>query len=140
MTYASRQDLIDTFGEDEILQLTDRARSGVPDDLLLDRALARADDEVNGYLAARYTLPFASPPRILRRLASDLARYHLYTTATPEEVRTRYADALRFLRAVADGSVQLGLDAANTPIGSSLGEPEFRAPPRVFTHDTLKDL
>jgi len=108
MTYATKQQMIDRFGQDELIQLTDRSGAGVIDDVVLDQALADADAEIDGYLAGRYQLPLGSVPPILVVYACDIARYRLYDDAATEQVSRRYQDAVRFLRLAADGKVQLG--------------------------------
>lgn len=140
MTYATQQDLIDRYGEEELVQLTDRTDppQGAIDATVVARALADADHEINGYLAARYALPLASTPQVLVRLACDIARYRLYDDRATEAVTQRYRDAARFLEAIAKGQVNLGLDAANQAPASS-GGPQHSAPGRIFTGDTLAD-
>jgi phage gp36-like protein len=137
MTYATKAIMIDAFGADELTQLTDRSEvtTGVIDDAVLGRALADADAEVDGYLAARYTLPLASVPRLVERLAADIARYRLYKDAVPEVVADRYRAAVRTLEALSKGTAALGLDqtgAQPTPAGTV----QFTQGGRVFARDS----
>ena len=113
MTYASKQNLIDRYGSDELLQLTDRANTGSIDDTVITRALADADAEINGYLATRFALPLSPVPTALEKLACDIARYRLYEDRVTELVKDRYKDAVRFLQDVSAGKVMLGVDTAN---------------------------
>ncbi len=132
MTYAIKQNLIDRYGSEELLQLTDRANTGLIDDTVIARALADADAEINGYLATHYTLPLAPVPAALEKLACDIARYRLYEDRVTEIVEKRYDDAIKFLQGVASGKVSLGIDAANAqPVAT--GGPSFSAGDRVFT-------
>lgn len=110
MTYASQQNLIDRFGEDELIQLTDRASLDAIDATVVARALADADAEINGYLSTRYTLPLSPVPAVLEKLACDIARYQLFENAVTEIVKERYENAIRFLKDVAAGKVTLGVD------------------------------
>lgn len=110
MTYASQQNLIDRFGEDELIQLTDRDNLGAIDAAVVARALADADAEINGYLSTRYTLPLSPVPAVLEKLACDIARYQLFENAVTEIVKERYENAIRFLKDVAAGKVTLGVD------------------------------
>lgn len=110
MTYASQQNLIDRFGEDELIQLTDRENLGAIDAAVVARALADADAEINGYLSTRYTLPLSPVPAVLEKLACDIARYQLFENAVTEIVKQRYENAIRFLKDVAAGKVTLGVD------------------------------
>lgn len=132
MTYATRQDLIDRFGEGELIQLTDRDGGGVIDDTVLNDALADADDEVNARLAARFTLPLASTPRVLVRVAADVARYYLYDDRATDQVRRRYDDAIKLLTGIAQGTVNIGLDDDNAPVEDAAGTVEFQGDTPVF--------
>lgn len=134
MTYAVQQDLVDRFGEAELVQLTDRATppTGVIDVTVMGKALADADDAINGYLASRYTVPLASPPLIVKRLACDIARYFLYEDRVTEAVRKRYEDAIAYLKDAAAGKVALGVDAQGAAPADP-GGPQVDAGDRVFT-------
>ena len=62
MTYATQADMLVRFGEPELIQLTDRfdAPLGLIDPDVLGQALARADGEIDSYIAARVSLPLAA--------------------------------------------------------------------------------
>lgn len=122
MTYATLQNLIDRFGEVELIQLTDRQNLGIVDATVVSRALSDADARINGYLAVRYALPLSVPlPTELERLACDIARYALHEERVTEIVGKRYEDAIALLRDVASGRAELGLNnTANKPASSSL--------------------
>ena len=115
MSYATTSDMISRFGEDEVVKLSDRKFTGVIDIDVLNGALAEADAEIDPYLAPHYLLPLATIPRILTGYACDIARYRLCGAGITEteQIRTRYADAVKFLTAVAHGKLSLGLDTAN---------------------------
>ena len=117
MTYAVKQDMIARFGEREVVALTDRDEAGVVDDAVLTQGLVTADAEINAYLAGRVALPLATPPLILIGYACDIARYRLTGANVIETdvIGRRYKDAIDFLKLFADGKVQLGVDATNTP-------------------------
>lgn len=91
---------------------------------------------IDGYLAARYTLPLSSVPAVLTAICADLTRYRLWDDAAPEEVRRRYEDALSQLRDLSSGRLALppGSDGAVASSGFSMDG--FSAE-RVFTADTL---
>lgn len=105
--YCTRADLIVRFGEAEILQLSDRTHSGAIDDAVVAQAIADAAAEIDGYLASRYELPLAAVPTVLVLYACDIARYRLFEDGAYEQVVERYNTALRYLRDVAAGRVQL---------------------------------
>lgn len=135
MSYCTQANFEDRFGEQELIQLTDRAIPplGVVDTTVLAGALADADAEIDAYLSGRYSLPLDPVPSVLIRIAADIARYRLYDDRATEEVRNRYTDALKFLMSIAKGEIALG---ANPP--PAAGAPEYSTPGRVFTAETLE--
>lgn len=122
MTYASLQNLVDRFGENELIQLTDRERLGEVNQAVIERALTDADAQINGYLSVRYTLPLAAPlPIELERIACDLARYALYEDRMIEIVEKRYQAAIALLRDVAAGRAKLGVIDSSSMQSSNNG-------------------
>lgn len=117
--YATRQDMIDRFGERELVELTDRhdAPLGLIDDAVESQARVRASAEIDTYVRVRYALPLPLVPERLIDIACDIARYHLYVNGTPDTVRDRYRDALRALEAIAAGRSLLDLPEASAPAG-----------------------
>jgi len=134
MPYCTVQDLIDRFGETEILELTDRDQSGAVDEVAANGAIEDASAEVDGYIGSKYSLPLDSPPAVLTRIAADIARYRLHDNLATEEVRKRYDDALRFLKSVGKGEISLGV--ADPP--STTGSPMVRPGRRLFDDDGLE--
>jgi phage gp36-like protein len=107
--YCTRQDLIERFGERELVELTDRDGSrGVIVDEILAQAMTDAAGEIDGYFGTRYSVPLATVPKAIQRIACDLARYYLYDDEAPKQVAQRHEDAVRFLRAIARGEVSVG--------------------------------
>jgi phage gp36-like protein len=134
MAYCTKQNLIDRFREDELIQLTDEAGAGVINDTVLNQAIGDADGEINSYLAGRYTLPLASVPEVLVLKACDIARYYLYDEAVPDVVQKRYDNAIAWLKLVAKGDISLGLDGAGAEMDST-GSPEMHSAGSVFGRD-----
>jgi phage gp36-like protein len=130
MPYVTQQNLVDRFGEAELIQLTDRENTGAIDAVVLTQAIADAGAEIDGYLAGRYQLPLASTPSILVLYAGDVARYRLYDDGATEEVRKRYEDVIKFLRLAAEGKVRLGADEP-APTGGA----QMESGGRVFGRD-----
>lgn len=131
--------MVTRFTQAELIQLTDReGPADAIDDEVLNRALADAEAEVDGYLVGRYTLPLATVPRILTGVACDIARYRLYDDRATEHVRQRYDDAVKLLRSVAEGKLTLGLDSNSQPTPTTSGA-QFTEPQRVFTRESLGD-
>jgi len=115
--------------------------------VVVERALQDADGLINGYLVMRKPVPYAVPldpvPGIVATWARWIARYLLHkdrvnTQETTDPVVRDYKEALRFLELTRDGKFSLGADDPQ-PAPSS-GAPQWCAPERQFTADTLKDF
>ena len=145
MSYATEQDIINRYSEDELLMAFDR-----DGDLAVDQdgegasialaALADASAEIDGYLAGRYTLPLEIPrPGFLTLYCVDIALYKgSLVTEVTEEKRKRYEDAIRFLRSVAKGEIQLFASDPSAPEGGTGAS--FSADDRIFTRDTMRGM
>ncbi len=138
MSYAAIQDMIDRFGSKELIELSDHGNTGAIDNTVLQGALDDASAEIDGYLAAVYTLPLSTIPVVLKRLCGDMARYYLMGDRVQQAASDRYKNAVAFLRGVADEKVSLGLDAAAAPALES-GGPRVVAADRVFNAGSLGD-
>jgi phage gp36-like protein len=114
MPYITTQDMIDEFGEREVIALSDRIDAGEVAADVVDRAIVGACSEVDAYVAAKVAIPLTKVSPIVKRHVCNITRYHLTgSEAEPtEEIRNRYKDAVKFFTAVGKGEVQLGVDVA----------------------------
>ncbi|WP_343294105.1 gp436 family protein [Ferrimonas balearica] len=136
--YASQADMVQRFGEQELLELTDRDGSQhAIVAAVLEGALSDASALIDGYLAGRYPLPLSSVPRVLVALCCDLARYALYDERASEQIEKRKTDALRFLEQLAKGAITLGLDKDGETVASS-DLTEFQSAGSVFGRQQAK--
>lgn len=143
MRYASQQDMIDRFGEEELITRTDRADRSEPppgkiDTRVLNKALSDAADLIDGYLAGRYALPLTVTPPLLTQIACDLARYDLYDADMQVHVSDRWKVAIRTLEKIADGKIVLQVAGAE-PRQETSGI-LTAGPKRVFTSAKLADI
>lgn len=139
MAYASAKDLRDRYPERDLIQLTDEDGETL-DCSRLTRALDDASAEIDGYLQGRYSLPLHQAPEHLALLACDIAMYRLQVLrplGDIEDARARYEDALRYLRQVARGEVQLGLSEDGHAARQGAG-PEMISPRRTFSRDQMR--
>ena len=127
MSYISYTDLVMAFGEDEILQLTDRDRDGVADPLVIEDAIAFADAHIDSYLREQYTVPLATLPANLKGMACDFARYRLYQDQPTELVQSRYYVGCFYLKDVARGLVNLDTGSGSASLIA------YSQPAQVFT-------
>jgi len=109
MTYCTQQDLIDRYGEPELIELTDEHGTEEINATQIARAIADTDGLIDGYLASRYTLPLAEVPKVLNRIACALVRYDLYDHP-PKQIEKRRDQAIEFLRDAASGKISLGIN------------------------------
>jgi len=138
MTYATQQDMIDRFGEDELISLTDRNDVGVIDATVISRALEDAQDLIDVYLAkASYALPLTTVPRILKRISCDIARHSLYDEDSTEQVDERFKEALKTLKSIASRDVELNIDGAK-PATETGDAAVFQGDDPVFTMNNMK--
>lgn len=139
MTYAIQQDMIDRFGEDEIIQLTDRDGLGVVNTDVLDRAFEDAQDLIDSYLRKRFTLPLSSVPRILKGIACAIARKKLFDDGAPEEVTNNYKEAVDQLKQISKGQMDIGLDEIATTPATTDG-PIFVETTQIFSMNKMEDF
>ena len=102
-----------------------------------ETALADAAAEIDGALAARFTLPLgAGPWPELTAIACDLARAGLYDDAIPKRVANRARDARRRLRELASGDRRL-VDAAGAAETDDADLPAVAGPDPALTRRQL---
>jgi phage gp36-like protein len=102
MAYATRADLEQRHGADEVEQRESALPAGA-----VDRALADAEALIDGYLVGRYSLPLTPVPANLPRVACAIARYHLLGDAVTERATEDHKNAIAWLKDVASGRVLL---------------------------------
>lgn len=103
--YATRDDLIKRFGENEIANLEAMQTSLTA----VNDALQDATEEIDTYIAVQYNLPLPNVPNTLKRVACNIARFRLYYQQPTEEVRKRYEDEIVYLKRIADKKAVLSI-------------------------------
>lgn len=115
----TREDMEQRFGAREIDALTDGSSD------TLNRAIADADAEAAGYLAAAgFRRPFDETPRVLVLKICDIARYYLHQNRDIDIVDKRYKAAVAWFQTLVRNPKMLGGDepeaaarAAASPYG-----------------------
>lgn len=133
--YASVADMIERFGEVEIIELTDLEHTGEVVVDVAEQALSDATAEIDGYLAARYRLPVTDTPRMLSVLCTDIARYRLQKGVSTDQARQRYEDAIAALKSIARGDINLPLSSPPPASAEPMTTPGSA---RVFDDDALR--
>lgn len=136
MAYAVTQDLIDSFGEAELIDLTDRddPPTGAVVEAVATREIAAAAAEVDGYCTGRYALPLAPVDLLVKSIVLDLARYRLYTRTPPDDVAERAKTARAQLRDINAGKLRL-MAAAASVTAPGAGLVEMVTSERIFARD-----
>ena len=104
------QDLIDRFGEFELIQITNEKprHDSVINEAVLQGAINDAVGEVASYLLSAglvkiisagnvVYLPSPEIPSDLKKKTCDIARYNLYDNGVTDVVQTRYDAAIKWL-------------------------------------------
>jgi len=136
--YASKEDMIQTYGESTLIELTDRNGDGVLDGGVLTRALMDAAALIDAFVSRRYDPVHAYGAPVLREHCAAIAYYKLHRGHYPDPVRVAYQDGLDFLRGLARGEVNLDISGASAP--SAPADARVEAPERMFNRDSLKGL
>ncbi|WP_026601684.1 gp436 family protein [Methylomonas sp. 11b] len=134
--YCTQQNLIDRFGQPELIQLTNKADAAATtiNTTVLNAAIADADAEIDGYLAAY--VPLTIIPANLVRIACDIARYYLYDDLVTEQVRTRYKDGIAYLMKVAEGKISIGPDTGGNTEETNQSTINIQSASSVFARDS----
>ncbi|WP_249123766.1 gp436 family protein [Pseudomonas aeruginosa] len=95
MSYCTQADLVEQYGEASIRQLSDRVNKPATtiDPAVVAQAIADADAEIDLHLHARYQLPLAQVPVVLKRVACVLAFANLHTQVRTTTPRSRMPSA-----------------------------------------------
>lgn len=139
MAYCIVEDIRAVMDEQELIQLTDDADTGAVDEAVIAQAIADAETEIDGYLAARYPLPLPDGTGLglLKTLAKDIAIYRLYLRrmGPPEYRADQYKAAIKTLGKIAEKKMGLGPDDPEPPSEADI--PEFESSPAVFGRENM---
>lgn len=117
--YITAANMTDRFGTAEMTLLAEAGGSTV------ERACSDASEEAESYVAMQYASPLPNIPSPLVSATCDIARYRLYKDRAPEQVKTRYEAAIKWLSQLACNKVKLTfnpaltadeVEAVNTPV------------------------
>jgi len=151
MAYSTRDDIKQLLPEETVIQLTDDENlkpSAIDADntehaaiiARVDEAIERADAEIDGYCAVKYSVPLSPVPAVVNKLSVELAIYYLYSRrSVPEKIEKRYDKAVVRLKDIARGLLTLGVDpepAASVTADSA--QANKTTSDRVFTRGSLK--
>lgn len=123
MPYTSIEQLTDRFGETVLVSLTDRGdvATDIIDADVINRALADADAQIDGYLAARYKLPLVATPPLIADLAQVIAFWKLHRFDPAQKIKDDYSEAIRMLKDISRGILVLDVAGVQPESSGSSG-------------------
>lgn len=151
MSYCTRQEVREMvkddalniiIGDDYIEDAEERERKVGP---IIDAAIEDAEGEIDGYLAKRYAVPIAPPPKVINKFAKDIAVYNLYSRIGIDEsgeeknYLNRYNAAVKFLVLVAEGKVSIGVQTDDPATAAATGF-SVQSNPRLFSRDSMRRM
>ena len=144
--YCTSADIETVIGRDQLLTAApDPDRDDAVDTDAVSRAIAAVSSRIDGYLRARYTLPLADVPEVLRRAAVRLVHAELVNEgATTDLIKERAADAVKLVEHISSGRIRIGgdLDADPTDANASAGNPRAHVAKRhvEYGRENLRGL
>ncbi|MEL7098286.1 MAG: DUF1320 domain-containing protein [Pseudomonadota bacterium] len=107
--YCTQTDLQNIYGEPSLIRLTDRGEvaTGTVNVAAVTAAIAKAGNEIDGYLAARYAMPLTTVPPLVKELAEDMSFYYLHAFNVDDLVKDKYEAAIARLKDIAKGTIRL---------------------------------
>lgn len=143
MPYCELSDITKAIPEENIIQLTDDAGQGVIDNEKISDAIEYAGQLIDGYLRGRYSVPLNPVPELIKRIAIDMAIFHLYSRRfeleMPEGMLQRRKECIRLLELIQQGKVLLGIESSQSP-GQGYYKGNKNAEDRIFNKDVLNQF
>jgi phage gp36-like protein len=139
MAYCSEDDLLKMIPQADLADLT--VESGeVPDSLIINEAISKAEAEIDSYLGVRYVVPLSAPPDQVKALAVELAIYHLFSrrSVVPPVRQQKYDAAVAFLKQVAAGQIVI-VGPQGEPPSVAKEVADATGAKRVFSRNILAD-
>ena len=116
MRYCTIDDLTLAIPARTLAQLSnDTAPANEPNLAVIERAVAHAEEVIDGYLRGRYELPLQDVPTVVRELTVNITRHWLYARRPegkddlPPAVVRAYKAAMDMLTAIQKGSLTIGV-------------------------------
>lgn len=141
MSYCTKDDLLKKISENQLVELTDDEGTGLIIDAVITKNISEADGEIDSYCKKKYNLPFNPVPEMINKLSVDITIYNLYSRRQDlnnEVVTKRYDDAIKFLKDVARGLVEISADPPPASDSGQVGK--YSANERIFTRNKMDDL
>lgn len=140
MAYIVQADIVPRrLTSQELIELTDDAKTGEVDATLVTDICAEASGVVDSYCRGRYVLPLTVSEQV-KGLALDIAVYKLFGRRRREnkKVEDAHTDAIKFLKDVADGRASLDQSGKVQSSEMDVVTKDHSTDPDVFDDDELE--
>ena len=140
MPYSTYADLIEAHDEQFLIQLSDDNGDGIADTAIIDKAIAKADAEVNSRVSKRYAVPMVPAPALATSLSATLAISNLYSHRgmdKPETVKDDVKAAIALLDRIGDGKATWGETTEPTADSATL-DVRITSQTRVFNRNNMQ--
>lgn len=130
MAYSTITDILFDLPKKEVANLTnDENRlfeqinfDDTNDDVVkrVNQAIEDADNEINGYLRSRYTVPLSAPvPKLIIKISKDITIYNLFCRRFKIDIPFRevYLSRVAELKLIQAGQMHLDVDASLDSVG-----------------------
>lgn len=139
MAYTTQTEIIKAISEEVVKQLTDDDNIGEIVEANVTAAIARADSEIDGYCAVKYSVPFTTVPPVVAGLSLDMSIYYLYKRRiVSDDVQKSYDNAIARCKDISSGKMSLGVDPPPAASTSDGAESNKSTSDRIFTRDSMK--
>lgn len=144
MPYTTTIEITKVIQTATLAQLTNDAGGSTVDQPNIDKAIADADEVIDGYLRGRYSLPLSSVPTLIGKISTDISIYNIYSRRPErldinEIVKARYKDAIDSLVKIQKGTITLGIAGTLTP-EPGVYKTNKSDEDKIFTDDLLDSM
>lgn len=127
MAYVTSKEIVDRYGLDYLVIVSDHNEDGLSDLTPVDLAIDDASAEIDKFMSTRFVVPVANVDTDaslswIKRCCTDLAVYFLASTAgtMTEIIQQRRDDCMEELMRIADGTINPGGAVAPMASGNKL--------------------
>lgn len=109
--YCDLDDIRGALPEERIRELTDDDNVGMIDQGHVDKAIEWAGSYIDSFIGAKYEVPLATVPDLIKHLSVDFTIWRLYSRRLdddlPANINERYKHATNVLKSIRSGELSL---------------------------------
>jgi len=113
--YSTIEDLINMFGENEIIEISSVPNVDGLNEEKCYRCLEQATAEIDSYIGMKVAVPLVNYiPDVINRICCNIARYRLYDDKKTPNVQKEYDNEIAFLKDFRNGLVYINFENPNS--------------------------